>query len=236
MQNNFIDNSVDLLEPILWQYDNAPNLIAFRNLLRDFSREYTTQFWNNFIKDIFRLDTANEFGLSIWGILLGVPRVVTDENGSKLDLEVYRKVLKAKLFILGSNCSTAAFNKYVKMVFDWKCSISDGYINQVAGSSPGEKINEYPSSKDVSEDSYYINRIMTMKYNYSGLDNVKDKDLIAVKDIMAVYPAGVRDNDEHSDILIGLNETATEGQFARNLDDPDAEEENTNRGIIKGGI
>lgn len=231
MQNNHIDNSVDLLEPILWQYDNAPNLIAFRDLLRDFSTQYTTQFWDNFVTDVFTLDTANEFGLSVWGVLLGVPRVVNkDEN--KISLEVYRKVLKAKLFILGSNCSTAAFNKYINMVYGSKCSISDGYINQIVNSND-EVIDEYPSSKEASKGDYYINRTMTMVYNFAT-DYDLDKDLVAVKDIMVVYPAGVKDNDGHNDLLIGLNETDSEGQFARNLKDDGIS--NNNQGIIKGGI
>lgn len=223
MQCNYIDNSVNLLEPILWQYDNAPNLIAFRDLLRDFSREYTTQFWNNFISDVFRLDTANEFGLSVWGVLLGVPRVV-DEDGNKISLDVYRNVLKAKLYILGSNCSTAAFNKYISMVFGKSlCQISDGYINE----------GQYPSSSYVVNTETYVSRIMTMVYNFAT-DSTLGKDLAAVKDIMSVYPAGVRDNNDHSDILIGLNETESEGQLARNLTDNGVN--NDNQGIVKGGI
>lgn len=65
--------SVDLLKAILWQYNNATNL---QSLLYDKDAWYEinqTQFWEDWITDVFDLRTANEFGLSVWSIILGFP-------------------------------------------------------------------------------------------------------------------------------------------------------------------
>ncbi|WP_231668322.1 DUF2612 domain-containing protein [Ralstonia solanacearum] len=36
-----------------------------------------TAFWENWIRDVFDLRTANDFGLSVWSEILGVPLAVT---------------------------------------------------------------------------------------------------------------------------------------------------------------
>lgn len=67
------DFSVDLIRAILWQYENAEGL---QSVLRAKSAWYTqsqTGFWENWIRDVFDLQTANDFGCSVWGVILGVP-------------------------------------------------------------------------------------------------------------------------------------------------------------------
>ena len=58
--------SVDLLRVILWQYNDAENI---ENLLTRKQTFYNTahrDFFNNWIRDVFDLRTANDFGLSVW--------------------------------------------------------------------------------------------------------------------------------------------------------------------------
>lgn len=67
------DFSVNLLKAILWQYNDAARL---QSLLTTKSEWYTvnqTEFWENWIRDVFDMDTANEFGLSVWGVILALP-------------------------------------------------------------------------------------------------------------------------------------------------------------------
>lgn len=67
------DFSVDLLRAILWQYDRAG---ALQLLLRQKAEWYETEhseFWRSWYDDVFNLQTANEFGLGVWGVILGIP-------------------------------------------------------------------------------------------------------------------------------------------------------------------
>ncbi|MHC5308195.1 DUF2612 domain-containing protein [Bartonella sp. LJL80] len=74
------DFSVDLLKALLWQYDDAPRL---QTLLRKKDVWYESrhrQFWQSWYADVFNLDTANDFGLSVWAIILDVPLTVGIEG------------------------------------------------------------------------------------------------------------------------------------------------------------
>jgi hypothetical protein len=67
------DFSVDLLRHLLWQYDSSPNI---RQLIVDTNTwlaENHTAFWENWIVDVFDLETANDFGLSVWAKILDFP-------------------------------------------------------------------------------------------------------------------------------------------------------------------
>lgn len=67
------DFSVDLLKAILWQYDTAANLQGLLTAKADWYAANQTQFWNDWIRDVFDLRTANEFGLAVWSVILGLP-------------------------------------------------------------------------------------------------------------------------------------------------------------------
>lgn len=68
-----LDFSLDLLQSLIWQRNEAVNLTA---LLQDKQNWYNvnhTQFWTDWCRDVFDLRTANYFGLSVWCIILEVP-------------------------------------------------------------------------------------------------------------------------------------------------------------------
>lgn len=70
------DFSVDLLRALLWQYNDAARL---ETLLREKQAWYTEnqqEFWESWYRDVFDLRTANEFGLTVWSIILDVPLTV----------------------------------------------------------------------------------------------------------------------------------------------------------------
>lgn len=68
-----IDYSVDLLKTILWQYDSAPNLRGMIERKNEWYLRAQSKFWKDWERDVFDLNTANDFGLSVWAIILGVP-------------------------------------------------------------------------------------------------------------------------------------------------------------------
>jgi hypothetical protein len=65
--------SVNLLQSILWQYDEATNLIGLINKKNSWYNVNQTQFWENWYNNVFNLLTANSFGLSVWSIILNLP-------------------------------------------------------------------------------------------------------------------------------------------------------------------
>lgn len=79
MNEQEFDFSVDLLRELLWQYNNAPALESLITSKQAWYTENQTEFWESWIRDVFDLRTANDFGLSVWAVILGVPLVVTPE-------------------------------------------------------------------------------------------------------------------------------------------------------------
>lgn len=74
------DFSVDLLRALLWQYNDAARLEA---LLRQKQGWYDTNqagFWSDWVRDVFDLRTANDFGLAVWAVILNIPLAVSSQG------------------------------------------------------------------------------------------------------------------------------------------------------------
>jgi hypothetical protein len=71
------DFTVDLLKAILWEYNDATSLQSILNQKADWYNTNQTEFWEDFITNIFNLTTANDFGLEVWSIILGAPITIT---------------------------------------------------------------------------------------------------------------------------------------------------------------
>lgn len=137
------DFSVDLMRSILWQYEGAPRAVALARNDQAWIDGHHSEFWRNWHRDVFDLDTANEFGLSVWARILGVsleigaPRRVEGvfgfgvnnanfENGNfgrasdgqvSLDIESARKLLKLRWFQLTMRPTAPNINQALASVF-----------------------------------------------------------------------------------------------------------------------
>ena len=67
------DFSVNILQVIIWQYAQATNLVNLLNQKQNWWNVNQTQFWLDWYANVFNLQTANTFGLSVWSYILGVP-------------------------------------------------------------------------------------------------------------------------------------------------------------------
>ncbi len=142
MKIQSFDFSVDLLQALLWQYNEADNLSGLLELKQAWYQKTHTQFWEKWITDVFDLRTANDFGLSVWSTILGVPLSVmvgptkpgspvfgfgaSNRNfgrgsfGSKssstvrLTLEQKRIVLRLRYFQLVSRGTIPEINQFLK--------------------------------------------------------------------------------------------------------------------------
>lgn len=66
------DSSVDLVRALLWQHDNATALRSLIESKQDWYSINQATFWTNWYRDVFNIDTAGDFGLSVWGRILNV--------------------------------------------------------------------------------------------------------------------------------------------------------------------
>lgn len=138
------DFNVDLMKCLLWQHDDAD---ALKKLIEKKQAWYATNqkdFWENWVRDVFDLDTANQFGLSIWARILGIALQVRVEgdplrpawgfgthhlnfnNGNfgrkaagdvGLTVEQQRLVLKLRYFQLVSRGAIPEINEWLAALF-----------------------------------------------------------------------------------------------------------------------
>lgn len=74
------DYSVNLLNVILWQYNEATSLLSLLNQKQDWYNVNQTQFWQDWYTQVFNLSATNPnltlFGAAVWSIILDVPLYV----------------------------------------------------------------------------------------------------------------------------------------------------------------
>lgn len=101
----------DMSQVILWQYGDATRLKTIVANEQQFMDESVSGFYKDFNADVLDITTANTFGLSIWGQLLGVPRPAgfTDDQ--------YRMLLRARIYVLTFDGSAKALNEFFHILF-----------------------------------------------------------------------------------------------------------------------
>lgn len=67
-----IDFAVDVLKVLLWNQNQATALQTLAEQKQAWYNEKQSQFWKDWERDVFNLDTANRFGLAVWSVVLGV--------------------------------------------------------------------------------------------------------------------------------------------------------------------
>lgn len=102
-----LDFSVDLMEALLWQHNNAIRLNALSRAKNAWYQENSSDFWESWVRDVFDLRTANLFGLRVWSIILDLPlNFALPLNTSKsFGFGVFNENFNKKGFALASNNS-----------------------------------------------------------------------------------------------------------------------------------
>lgn len=137
------DFSVDLLRALLWQYNEAGKLQSLLEEKQAWYTENQTNFWTDWYNNVFNLQTANDFGLEVWSIILGQPlfiNVAIDGRVSwgfgayhenfdrsnfapgasgtfRLPTETARILLKLRYFQLISSGTVPETNRALKWIF-----------------------------------------------------------------------------------------------------------------------
>ena len=80
MKIQAFDFSINVLRALLWRHNNAEDLEALLQNKQDELDRLNNDFWNDWIVDVFDLRTANDFGLSVWSIILNLPLSIESEG------------------------------------------------------------------------------------------------------------------------------------------------------------
>lgn len=75
-----LDFSVDVMSALLWQYNDAARLESLLTQKQAWYDVNQSAFWSGWIRDVFDLRTANDFGLSVWAIILDLPAVIQSQE------------------------------------------------------------------------------------------------------------------------------------------------------------
>lgn len=152
MSTQAFDLSVDLLQCLLWQYNDATNLQTLLQRKQAWYDAVQENFWTDWISDVFDITTANEFGLSVWAAILDVPLVVVpadqiakplfgfgaENHGftqgnfasanmlAALSVEQRRLVLRLRYFQLVTRGAVTEVNAFMAQVFgEGVCYVED---------------------------------------------------------------------------------------------------------------
>lgn len=120
-----IDFSADSLQSVkLWQYDDAKRLNAILDASIDFSKINIADFWRRWYSNVFNVDTADDFGLALWGRILGVQRITyidpADNTEKLVSSDMYRKMLKARAFCFACHGALPEINHCLQIIFPGK--------------------------------------------------------------------------------------------------------------------
>lgn len=80
MRIQSFDSSADLLQVILWQYNDAESIISLISQKQTWYDINLLGFWNDWFTNVFNLQTANAFGLSVWALILDIPLYVNTSD------------------------------------------------------------------------------------------------------------------------------------------------------------
>lgn len=68
----------DIMQSILWQYNEATNLVALIQAKQNWYSVFFSGFWGVWEEIAFDLRTVDLFGAAVWSIILDVPLLVSD--------------------------------------------------------------------------------------------------------------------------------------------------------------
>jgi len=146
------DSSLNLMVSILWQYEGAEKLKAIVAAKQEWVNRNQRDFWNSWYRDVFNIDTANGFGLSVWARILDAPLKISvspqikkipfgfgifnknfnrgnfgidNEQSQGLSIDQQRLVIRFRYFQITTTCSIPEVNQFLKDMFGDK---GDSYI------------------------------------------------------------------------------------------------------------
>lgn len=138
------DSSLNLMVAILWQYEDAEKLKAIVSAKQAWVNANQRDFWSSWYRDVFNIDTANAFGLSVWARILDAPLKINvspqkkkvpfgfgsfnknfnignfgvdSDQSQGLNIEQQRLVIRFRYFQLTTRCAVPEINQFLSEMF-----------------------------------------------------------------------------------------------------------------------
>lgn len=155
------DFFIDLKKCILWQYDKAKNLSKLitekENWYKENVSDVIVKFWQN----VCNIETADDFGLSIWGYILNFSRYINYSTGTVhyLTTEEYRFLLKAQMLRFKCSGTVPEINEFLYRLFEdeaHQCYVTD---NQ-------DMTMTYVLQKDFSDKQWLLDWLLDPSQEY----------------------------------------------------------------------
>ena len=74
--------SINATRSLLWQYNEAASLESLITSKQSWYDENWQGFWDDWYTDVFDIQTANAFGLTVWSIILNFPLNISNDMGN----------------------------------------------------------------------------------------------------------------------------------------------------------
>lgn len=223
MTNPILSNKISSDSAILWQYDKAPNLIHLIQNWNEFATVSCERFWNYIGNKVLPIDAADEYGLTIWGGILGIARPsirvpLPDEADANDDSsdgkpyaktaigdDFYRRILKARFFMMNHSPTVPNYNKFLAILF--------GAIDSTSNQIEYDTIKIFDDEGNVTSGYTARSRVldwqdMTMGFTFPIEATDEEAYMIFQHyDTLYPFPAGIRYPGEFIDdeLVIGLN-------------------------------
>ena len=158
--------------------------------MKDFFNKSTKKLWDEIADrlDISDIENTDEYGLSVWGQLLGINRPLIHwgvGDDRQLSASLYRRLLAGRAVLATSNSSVGAYIEFVNSVFGGKVKVVDNHDMALSF--------EFDDSGDLSDGEEEM-KLLIEQY----------------PDTVFVYPAGVRSAEHDSTSLVfRLTESTT---------------------------
>lgn len=206
-----IDYSVDIMKSLLWQYNEADRLQRILELKQEWYDTNQSDFWQNWERDVFNLNTANDFGLTVWAIILGLILNVVVE-GQDPALPTFGFASTHKNFTRGNfrrstTGSVSLTQEQKRLVLKLR------YFQLTTRGCPPE-VNRFLNQVFASEGSVYMldGLNMTIRYVFDFTPSSALQFVLQKYDVLP-RPAGVG-----IDYVVGIEDAFGFDEFHENFD------------------
>ena len=190
---------LDLSTAIDWQRGSAEKLNKLISLKQDWYDDNHCDFWNDWVGDIFDLRTANEFGLSVWSIILDLPLFDQSQKSRPDYPAIYFGSFK-------KNFSGGNFGKNASTVNDLTTD-QKRIMLQLKAFIMHMRSSTYEINIKMTElfgfRSIYVLDNLDMSYTYI----ISDPELMSFISVIQDYDLLPRPNSVSVDVVIGSNST-----------------------------
>ena len=190
---------LNLSTAIDWQRGSAEKINKLIKLKQDWYDANYCGFWNDWVEDVFDLRTANEFGLSVWSIILDLPLFDQSQKSRPDYPAIYFGSFKKNFYNsnFGKNAST---------------------VNDLTTDQKRIMLQLKAFIMHTRSSTYEINIKMTELFGFRrvyALDNldmsytyvINDPELIPLISVIQDYDLLPRPNCVSVDYVIGSNST-----------------------------